>query len=74
MFENLVGRSPNIPYDVRFVFGVHDNLDDSNEDPITVFAHKFILSLGRNVFKTQFFGPMKETTFEIHIVDANPEL
>ena len=69
MFENLVGRSPKIPYDVRFVFEV-----DSDEDPITVFAHKFILSLGSNVFKTQFFGPMKETTFDIHIVDANPDV
>ena len=69
MFENLVGRSPKITYDVRFVFEV-----DSDEDPITVFAHKFVLSLGSDVFKTQFFGPMKETTFDIHIVDANPDV
>ena len=69
MFEKLIGTPPKIPYDVRFVFGV-----DDDEDTITVLAHKFVLSLGSEVFKRQFYGPMKESNSDISIVDADPEV
>jgi hypothetical protein len=66
---NCISDSFGIPHDVKFLFSNKDS-DESKE----VFAHKFVLSLGSEVFKREFYGSMKESGAGIKIVDATHEV
>jgi len=57
-----------ITSDVNFVFD-----DQFFGEPVKLPAHKVILSVASDVFKTQFYGNVKEPSNEIPIVDASYE-
>ena len=57
-----------IPTDVRFVFQRASNVIKE------VNAHKFVLAIGSEVFKKEFYGSMKESKEEIEIKDASPDV
>jgi len=42
-------------------------------EPVTISAHKVILSIASDVFETQFYGDVKEPLDEVDIVDASYE-
>jgi len=60
-----------IPFDVTFVIKENENLD--TEEVNEVRAHKHVLALYSDVFKTMFFGPLKETEDNITIKDTTFE-
>ena len=56
--------SCGVPHDVKFLFS-------SERKEIT--AHKVVLAIASDVFKTEFFGHVKEPKNEIEIVDVSFE-
>ena len=65
---NSLESNSIITKDVNFVFN-NQFLGESVKLP----AHKVILSIASDVFKTQFYGNLKEPSDEITIVDASHE-
>lgn len=49
--------------DVCFVVG---------DDQTKIHANRNILSVGSDVFRQMFYGEMKESSFEIEILDCSP--
>ena len=56
-----------ITHDVKFVF---DN-QQTPDEPASVSAHRVILSIASDVFKTEFYGAIREPDDDIKIVDAS---
>jgi len=57
-----------ITYDVKFFFN-----NQFVGEPLTISAHKVILSAASDVFETQFYGEVQELGDEVTIVDASCE-
>ena len=63
---------PLVPFDIFFTFEVENPEENNNKTSLLrIGAHKFILALGSDVYKQQFYGRMKETRKEIEIVDSS---
>jgi len=57
-----------ITHDIKFVFN-----NQFLGEPVTISAHKVILSIASDVFETQFYGDVQEPRDEVDIVDASYE-
>ena len=58
--------SPQQTSDIKFVF-----VDKNSGEKHELFAHKFVLAFGSEVFMTQFFGSIKEERDVILVEDAS---
>merc|ERR1719186_1206104 len=54
-----------ITHDVKFMF------IQTPDEPASVSAHRVILSIASDVFKTEFYGAIREPDDDIKIVDAS---
>jgi len=66
-----LSSSSNIPTDVKFVFKVEA---EDNNTVKEVNAHKLILALVSDVFEKEFFGALKEVENIVEIKDAEQEV